>query len=101
MPYVHIPLLLYSFPTHNLHCHKGLGVEKNFQKEGETGPTQEKWLPPMGAGRWWGKWVREWIQCKKCVHMHVNAKVIPAETVPWIGGGEIKENGGGLSWSMM
>jgi hypothetical protein len=24
--------------------------------------------------------------CKKCVHMYVNVKVIPVETVPGIGG---------------
>jgi hypothetical protein len=27
---------------------------------------------------------------QKCVHMHVNAKMIPVETVPWIGGEGIK-----------
>jgi hypothetical protein len=25
--------------------------------------------------------------CLKCVHMHVNAKMIPVETLPWIGEG--------------
>jgi hypothetical protein len=31
---------------------------------------------------------------KKCVNMYLNAKMIPVETVPGIGGGEIKESGG-------
>jgi hypothetical protein len=44
-------------------------------------------LAPMGGGRWWGKGVRGWIQCKECVHVHVSAKVIPAETIPGIEGG--------------
>jgi hypothetical protein len=32
---------------------------------------------------------------QKCVHMYVNAKMIPVETVQGIGGGGIKESGGG------
>jgi hypothetical protein len=41
-------------------------------------------LAPVGGGRWWGKRVGEWKQCKKCVHMHVHAKMIPVETIPWM-----------------
>jgi hypothetical protein len=41
----------------------------------------------VGGERWWGKGIGEWIWCKKCVHMHVNAKMIPVEAVPWIKGG--------------
>jgi hypothetical protein len=32
---------------------------------------------------------------KKCIHMYVNAKMIPDETIPGSVGGEIKENGEG------
>jgi hypothetical protein len=31
----------------------------------------------------------------KCVHTYVNAKMIPAETIPGMGGGEDKESSGG------
>jgi hypothetical protein len=34
-------------------------------------------------------------QCKKCVHIYANAKMIPVETVPGIRGGGTKKNGGG------
>jgi hypothetical protein len=27
------------------------------------------------------------IQCKKCVHMYVNVKIIPTETIPRMGEG--------------
>jgi hypothetical protein len=43
-------------------------------------------LIPVGGDRWWGKEERQWIQCKKCVHMNVNAKIIPFETIPGMGG---------------
>jgi hypothetical protein len=36
-----------------------------------------------------------WIQYKKCVHMYVNVKMIPVETIPEMGVGRIKESGGG------
>jgi hypothetical protein len=32
------------------------------------------------------KEVRIW--CKYCIHMYVNGKVIPVETIPEMGGGE-------------
>jgi hypothetical protein len=32
------------------------------------------------------------IQCKYCVHMYVNGKIIPVETIPRMGG---EENDGG------
>jgi hypothetical protein len=35
-----------------------------------------------GRGRWRGRGVRERMQCKNCVHMFVNAKMIPVETTP-------------------
>jgi hypothetical protein len=31
-----------------------------------------------------GKGDRRWIQCKKCVYMYVNAKMITVETTPGI-----------------
>jgi hypothetical protein len=30
------------------------------------------------------KEVGGWISCKTCVHMHVNAKMISVEVIPWI-----------------
>jgi hypothetical protein len=33
------------------------------------------------------KVVGGWIQCKKCVHMYLNTKMIAVETVPGILGG--------------
>jgi hypothetical protein len=44
--------------------------------------------------RRWGKGVRRSIWCKYCVHMNVNGKKIPVETISQTGGGELKENGG-------
>jgi hypothetical protein len=41
------------------------------------------------------------IWCKCCVHMYVNAKMIPVETVPGSGGGENKgERWAGVNSSM-
>jgi hypothetical protein len=34
------------------------------------------------------KGIGEWIWHKLCVHMHVNAKMIPIETLPGIRGAE-------------
>jgi rubredoxin len=31
------------------------------------------------------------MQCKKCVHIYVNAKMIPVETIPGIGMGDKEE----------
>jgi hypothetical protein len=33
----------------------------------------------------WGDRVGGWIWCKQCIHMYVNSKMIPVETVPGIG----------------
>jgi hypothetical protein len=33
-----------------------------------------------------GKWGVGGILCKKCIHMFVNAKIIPVETIPGIRG---------------
>jgi hypothetical protein len=45
----------------------------------------------MGEERWRGKGVGGVIWCKHCVHMYVNVKVIPVETVP--GMGEVGDKG--------
>jgi hypothetical protein len=42
-----------------------------------------------------GKGVGGLIRCKWCVHIHVNAKIKPVETVPGIRGGRMEENSGG------
>jgi hypothetical protein len=39
-----------------------------------------------GEGWLWGRGVRGSIQCKNCVHMNVNAKIIPIETIPGMWG---------------
>jgi hypothetical protein len=44
-----------------------------------------------GGGRRWGKDARGRIWCKYCVHMYVNGKMIPVETVLGMGGREDKE----------
>jgi hypothetical protein len=38
----------------------------------------------MEAGRG-AKRVGGWLQCKKCIHMYVTAKMIPVETTPEVG----------------
>jgi hypothetical protein len=44
----------------------------------------------------WHQWEEEGDVVKKCVHMLVNAKMIPIETTPGIFvGGMVKENGRG------
>jgi hypothetical protein len=47
------------------------------------------------GGRMWGKRVGGKIRHKKCVHIHVNAKMILIETVPGIREERIKESSGG------
>jgi hypothetical protein len=43
-----------------------------------------------GTGEWeWGRWH------KYCIHMQVSAKMVPVETVPGIGGEEMKESSRG------
>jgi hypothetical protein len=68
------------------------------EQEGRTSPGRGGGmggLVPVGGRR--GKGIRRYIWCKYCVHMYVNWK-IPIEIVPGIGGGDIKENGGGGKW---
>jgi hypothetical protein len=47
------------------------------------------WGWPVGVGRWQGE--KDEYSAKKCVHMYVNAKMIPVETFPEIGEGGMKE----------
>jgi hypothetical protein len=42
-----------------------------------------------------------WIQCKKCIHMYVNAKMIPNEMVPGIREGEWKRAVDAVNSSMI
>jgi hypothetical protein len=43
-------------------------------------------------GKRWGKGVGGCIWCKYCVHIYVNGKMKPVQTIPGIVGGGIKEN---------
>jgi hypothetical protein len=45
------------------------------------------------GGKWWGKEIGGQMQCKNCVYMFVDAKMIPFEVILGIGG-RIKENVG-------
>jgi hypothetical protein len=51
-----------------------------------------------GGGRERG---RRMNKVQKCVHMYVNAKMIPVGIVPGIGGGGIKETSGGVKSSII
>jgi hypothetical protein len=51
------------------------------EQEGKTGSAGVE-----GSGKGKGRGGR--TQCKKYVHMYVNAKMILAETIPGIGGGD-------------
>jgi hypothetical protein len=55
----------------------------------------------VGGVRRWRSGKGQQIWCKYCVHMYVNGKMIPVETIPGMGGGRIKENGGGVNSSMI
>jgi hypothetical protein len=46
----------------------------------------------VGGGSRQGKGVGRRIWCKYCVHMYVNGKMRPVETILGIGGRRIKEN---------
>jgi hypothetical protein len=45
-----------------------------------------------------GKGVGGWIWCKQCIHMYINAKLIPVETVPGNQGTGNGENSG-VGWN--
>jgi hypothetical protein len=61
-----------------------------FQKIGEqgggTGPDQGK-VNINERGEVVGKGSRKVNMVQNCVHMHVNAKIIPVETIARVGGG--------------
>jgi hypothetical protein len=61
------------------------------EEEGRTGPVWG-WYQ-------WGEQVWEGKMCKYCAHVCVNGKMRPAETVPGMGGGEMKESDGGGEFS--
>jgi hypothetical protein len=42
----------------------------------------------------WGKGIGGKLSCKYCVHMYVNGKMRPVETIPRMCGREIKESDG-------
>jgi hypothetical protein len=42
----------------------------------------------VGAERRWGKRVGGCLWCQYCVHMYVNGKMRPVETIPGMGGDE-------------
>jgi hypothetical protein len=51
-------------------------VEQVLPWEGEGG------LVPVEGGKWLRKGVGGRIWCKYCVHIYVNGKMIPTETIP-------------------
>jgi hypothetical protein len=65
-------------------------IFKIREQEQETGPAQQGGLAPVRRQRCCGKSLGEWVWCKKCAHMYVNAKMKPAKTIPWMGEEEIK-----------
>jgi hypothetical protein len=75
-------------------CFNFYPLSSFFYKTGEqkrgTGPAQRR----VGTS-WKEEVMGDRGRCKKCVHMHANAKMIPAETIPGIGEEGIKENNGG------
>jgi hypothetical protein len=40
----------------------------------------------VGGGGGEESWEEGWIWCKYCVHMHVNAKMKPVDTIPAMDG---------------
>jgi hypothetical protein len=48
-------------------------------------------LVPVAGGRMWGNGEGGWIWCNYCVHICVNRKIRPVETIPGMGGGQDKE----------
>jgi hypothetical protein len=56
---------------------------KNRKQEGRTGHV---W--GVGTSQWGKNVERESIWCKYCVHMDINGKVKPVETIPGVGKGE-------------
>jgi hypothetical protein len=57
---------------------------------GGTGPASE--VGTNGRGEKVENGVGWWIECKYCVHMYVNGKVIPAKAIPGMVGRGIKDS---------
>jgi hypothetical protein len=57
------------------------------EQKARTGPVW-RLVSVGGGGVCEAKGVRGWIQCKYCVHMYVNVKIRPVETIPRIGRGK-------------
>jgi hypothetical protein len=49
--------------------------------------NSHKNIQKTGKGREQGKKVGGWIRCKYCVHIYVNVKMIPVETILGMRGG--------------
>jgi hypothetical protein len=60
------------------------------EQESRTGPAQGERVGTSGS-----RGDSREKGCKKCVHMHLNAKMIPVETIPGIGRVEVKGSGRG------
>jgi hypothetical protein len=43
-------------------------------------------MVPVWRGIMWGKGIGGWIWYKYCIHMYVNRKLRPVETIPGMGG---------------
>jgi hypothetical protein len=56
------------------------------------------WLVLVEGERRWGKCTGGWIQFTYGVHMYVNGKMIPVETILGMKVRGIKENDGGGEW---
>jgi hypothetical protein len=82
-------LCSYLYPNKQK-CH--FFIYKIREQEGRTGPAQEMRAGTSRRGEVVGKggWMVNTVQ--KCVHMYVNAKLIPVETIPGIGAEGIKSN---------
>jgi hypothetical protein len=55
----------------------------------KNGPVWGTVSSKAGWGRWRNR-VGGWIWYKHCIHMHVNGKMRPAETIPGMGTEEVK-----------
>jgi hypothetical protein len=65
---------------------------------GQVKEAKNLTVVPVRERRWQAKRLGGWIHCKHCIHMYVNVKIIPVETVPGIGGRRMKANSGGYEF---
>jgi hypothetical protein len=54
--------------------------------EGNWSCQVQRGLVLVGGGGGEESWEEGWIWCKYCVHMHVNAKMKPVDTIPAMDG---------------